>query len=405
MSNESVTNPQIDPFLRIRADKVTQLLDMVGELGLAVSGVTHHPGLAAVELEGFEMAAHRLDMLVREAQDMVSSLRLVPVGQVFRRMDRLVRDLSHQTGKIIEIQLEGEDVEIDKAVVDQLADPLMHLIRNSADHGLEKTTDRVKVGKPEKGKITLQAAQRGREVLIIVADDGRGLDREAILERARKRGLIPRDKEPSNAEIWNCIFQSGFSTASGVTNISGRGVGMDVVKKTIQDLRGRIEVNTQAGRGTQTTLIIPLSLAFLESLIVRTQDCLYAIPIDSVNEVFQPEESAIIRSSASGDVIIMRQGIAIPLVHLINGNDNQELTKIVVVIETSQGRIGLLMDEVIGQQQVVMKPLTGHLMNIRGGAGCALLSSGEVAIALDVEQLFEEIQTMDSHPTGQTGIN
>jgi len=392
MANDPVNNSPVDPYLRIRADKVTQLLDLVGELGLAVSGVSRHPGLVDLELEGFEMAAHRLDMLVREAQDMVSALRLVPVGQVFRRMERLVRDLSHQTGKSIEIHLEGEDVEIDKAVVDQLADPLMHLIRNSADHGLEKPEDRVKAGKTEKGRITLQAVQRGREVLIIVADDGRGLNREAILERAHKRGIIPLDKVPPDAEIWNCIFQSGFSTASAVTNLSGRGVGMDVVLNTIQSLRGRIEVNTQPGLGTQSTLIIPLTLAFLESLIVRTQSCLYAIPIDAVNEVFQPEESATIRSSASGDVMIMRQGIAIPLVNLINGKDNHKLTQIVVVVQTSRGRLGLLMDEVIGQQQVVMKPLTGHLMDIRGGAGCALLSSGDVAIALDVEQLIKENQ-------------
>ena len=405
MSNDPSTSPQIDPYLRIRADKVTQLLDMVGELGLAVSGVTRHPGLVNLELDGFEMAAHRLDLLVREAQDLVSSLRLVPVGQVFRRMDRLVRDLSHQTGKILEIQFEGEDVEIDKAVVDQLADPLMHLIRNSADHGLELPADRVKAGKSKKGKIILQALQRGREVLIVVADDGRGLNRGAILERARKRGLIAPDKEPSDAEIWNCIFQSGFSTASAVTNLSGRGVGMDVVQNTIQTLRGRIEVDTQAGLGTQTTLVIPLSLAFLESLIVRTEDCLYAIPIDSVNEVFQPEESTTIRSSASGDVMIMRQGTAIPIIHLVNGHNSQTLTKIIVVVQTSRGRLGLQMDEVIGQQQVVMKPLTGHLVNIRGGAGCALLSSGEVAIALDVEQLIKDNQTADSHPVGNAGIN
>jgi two-component system, chemotaxis family, sensor kinase CheA len=400
MSNEPAANLQVDPYLRIRAEKVTQLLDMVGEMGLAVSAVTHHPGLTDLELEGFEMAAHRLEMLVREAQDMVSSLRLIPVGQVFHRMDRLVRDLSRQTGKALEIQLEGEDVEIDKAVVDLLGDPLMHLIRNSADHGLEKPDDRVKAGKPEQGKITLKAAQRGREVLIIVADDGRGLNREAILERARSRGLLPRDKEPLDSEIWNCIFQSGFSTASAVTNLSGRGVGMDVVKNTIQALRGRIEVNTIPNQGTQTTLVIPLSLAFLESLIVRTQDCLYAIPIDAVNEVFQPDESEMIRSSASGDVMIMRQGIAIPLINLINEKDNRQLKQIVVVIQTSWGRLGLMMDEIIGQQQVVMKPLTGHLVKIRGGAGCALLSSGEVAIALDVEQLIKEKSAENSKQPG-----
>jgi two-component system, chemotaxis family, sensor kinase CheA len=247
--------------------------------------------------------------------------------------------------------------------------------------------------------------QRGREVLIIVSDDGRGLNREQILKRALEKGLVSATKQPTDQEIWNYIFQSGFSTASEVTTISGRGVGMDVVKNTINSLRGRIEINTRQGQGTQITLVIPLSLAFLESLIVRIQDCLYAIPIDAINEVFQLEESAAIRSSASGDVVVMRLGMAIPLIHLIDGSDNQKLAPIVVVLQTSQGRLGLQIDEILGQQQVVMKQLTGHLKKIRGGAGCALLSSGEVAIALDVEQLIKEDQARNSSPSGKTGTN
>ena len=349
------------------------------------------------------MAAHRLEILIHEAQDVVSSLRLVPVGQVFHRMERVARDLTHQTGKAFDIVLEGEDVEIDKAVVDQLGDPLMHLIRNSADHGLEQTADRAQAGKPDKGKITLQAAQRGREVLITVADDGRGLNRTAILNRAIQKGLISPDKPPSDQELWNCIFKSGFSTASSVTNLSGRGVGMDVVQTTIHSLRGRIEVKSWPGQGTLITLVIPLTLAFLESLIVRTGDCLYAVPIDAVNEVLQPDEQSTIRSSASGDIMIMRQGSSIPLISLNNQRSNQELTTIVVVAQTTHGKIGLLMDEVLGQQQVVMKPLTGHLKDIRGGVGCALLSSGEVAIALDVEQLFMNDKQAASRSTNSMG--
>ena len=388
MTFDPISPSTNDSFLRIRAEKVTQLLDLVGELGLSVMEITHHPALLGLELEGFDNSAHRLDILVHEVQDIVSSLRLIPVSQVFHRMERVARDLSHQTGKLFEMIMVGEDVEIDKAVVDQLADPLMHLIRNSADHGLESPEDRILQGKPEKGKLTLSAVQRGREVLITVADDGRGLNREVILERGRQRGLLPKNKEPNDQEIWSCIFQSGFSTVKQITNLSGRGVGMDVVQNTIRTLHGRIEISTKPGVGTQMTMVIPLSLAFLESMVVRTQDRLYAIPIDSVDEVFQPDQESILRSTASNEIMVMRQGKAIPLISLEESDDNHRLSNIIVVTNSPLGKLGLMMDEIIGQQQVVMKPLSGHLKNIRGGVGCALLSSGDVAIALDVESLL-----------------
>lgn len=394
---ENSTSPLLDQVLRIRAEKVTQLLDIVGELGLSVMEITRHPGLVDMELEGFESSAHRLELLVHEVQDIVSSLRLVPVGQVFHRMERVARDLSHQTGKQFDVLLVGEDVEIDKAVVDQLSDPLMHLIRNSADHGLESVEERARQGKPERGKITIQAVQRGREVLITISDDGRGLDRESILNRARERGLLAKDHEPTDQEVWNCIFQSGFSTVKEITNLSGRGVGMDVVRNTIRSLHGRIEIDTQPGKGTCMTLVIPLSLAFLESLIVRTADRLYAIPIESVQEVFQPQEAEVVRSSASKETSIIRQEKAIPL-RSLDGNDHDLSSgKVIVVVQTPLGMMGLKIDEVVGQQQVVMKPLSGHLKQIKGGAGCALLSSGDVAIALDVDSLFRNEGLAQSH--------
>ena len=388
MASYSVTNAQVDPYLRIRADKVTELLDLVGELGLAVSGVTHHPSLVGLEINGFETASHRLEMLVRETQDMVSALRLVPVGQVFHRMERVVRDLSHQTGKEISLITEGEDVEIDKAIVDQIGDPLMHLIRNSADHGLEIPDERERIGKNRKGTIRLIAAQHGREIHITVSDDGRGLNRDAILKRAYEKGLLREGSNLSDQEIWNCIFQSGFSTVKEISNLSGRGVGMDVVKNTINALRGRIEINTREGQGTDIKLIIPLTLAFFESMVIRKQNCLYTLPIDAVNEVLQltPEE---IIFTPNNEKLIMRQGVAIPLPELLDDVPGlQSDGKMIVIVQSLQGSIGLIIDEVIGQQQVVMKPLTGHLRDIRGGTGCALLSSGEVAIALDAELLL-----------------
>lgn len=399
MTAEPISSPQSDPYLRIKADKVSRLLDIIGELGLSALGVIHHPSINGLELEGFELASHQLERLIYETQDIVSSLRLVPLANVFHRMERVGRDLAHQTGKKFEMVLEGEDVEIDKTVVDKLADPLMHLIRNSADHALELPKERTALGKPERGKIVLKAVQHGRDVLISISDDGRGLNREAILKRARERGLIHPDAEPSDQEVWNCIFHSGFSTVKEITNLSGRGVGMDVVQNTIRSLHGRIEVDTHAGQGTQITLVIPLSLAFLDSMIVRSHDYLFAIAIDSVKEVFQLQFESIINDSASGKRMVMRQNKSVPLIDIGDGDsDSLSGTKIVVVTQTIQGDVGLLIDEVVDQQQVMMKPLSGHLNHIRGGVGCALLASGEVAIALDLDQLFNQ-ETRDNNQT------
>jgi two-component system, chemotaxis family, sensor kinase CheA len=387
-SSSSIHTPQTDPYLRVRSDKITQLLDLVGELGLSALEVTHHPSLSGLELNGYETAAHQLEMLVREVQDLVSSLRLVPIGQVFHRMERVARDLVHQTGKDFEISMEGEDIEIDKAIIDQLNDPLMHLIRNSADHGLEKADEREKVGKQIKGHIMLKATQRGRDVYITVEDDGRGLNRMEILKQARQKGLIREDEEPTDQEVWRFIFKSGFSTASEVTLLSGRGVGMDVVQNTIRSIRGRIEINTKPGLGTQITLVIPLSLAFFEGLVTRLGHCLYTIPIDMVSEVLQTNMNEITISSATDEIFVVRQDNLIPLVSLNTLKKRENLNNIIIVTQTPNGSFGLLMDEIIGQQQVIMKPLPGHLQNIRGGSGCALLSSGEVAIVLDTEQLL-----------------
>lgn len=397
------TNSAQETFLRIKANKVSLLLDLVGELGLITQAVTHHPALAELDLADFDVTTHRLELLVREVQDLTSSLRLVPIDELFRPMQRVVRDLSHETGKPIELILEGEETEIDKVVVDDLKDALMHLIRNAADHGLEAPADRAAAGKSEQGHITLTAAQKGQEIQISVADDGRGLNRAAIRKRAREAGLIGVDEEPDDATLWRYIFKAGFSTVTEVSNLSGRGVGMDVVQTTIQALRGRIALETQPGQGTRVTLSIPLTLAFLESMVVRSCQRLYAIPIEAVNEVFRPEAAQIVHASADSSELVRRQGSLVPVGRLqtIYGEADPTIGRIaaladqvIVVVQTSQGAFGLPVDEIIGEQQVVMKPLQGQLRGIRGGAGCALLSSGEIAIALDVENLRQSIHSV-----------
>lgn len=393
--------------LRVKASKVSLLLDLVGELGLTTLAVTHHPALQGLELGGFETASHQLELLVNEVQRLTADLRLVPVSGLFRPVQRIVHDLVRETGKQIELVTEGEETEIDKVLTDELKDPLMHLVRNAVDHGLEPSAERVAAGKPAQGRITLTAAQRGRDIHITVGDDGRGLDRQAILKKARQVGVVGANEEPPDATVWNCVFKAGFSTATRVTNLSGRGVGLDVVRSAVQALRGRIALETEPGKGTRVTLVIPLTLAFLESMVVRSQQRLFAIPIEVVQQVFRPEETQVVHNSADGSEMVRRQDALIPIHRLHTVEDlggieaegvgadsrNRSLAdQVVVTVQTAQGVLGLPVDEVVGEQQVVLKPLQGQLRGIRGGAGCALLSSGEIAVALDVENLVQGVQ-------------
>ena len=401
MSNETesdastASGAQQTAFLRVPADKVSRLMDIVGELGLSVSETINCPELQGLELDEFEKSAHRLKMIVREIQEISTELRQVEVGEVFRRMRRMIRELERQTNKKINLVLVGEDLEIDKVVVDRLYEPLVHIVRNSADHGLESTANRIAVGKPEVGTITLSATQVGGDINIIIADDGGGLHRERILARARERGLFGATEEPPNDVLWKVIFQPGFSTAEAVTNLSGRGVGMDVLNNTIKELRGRIAIHSETGVGARVTLSIPLTLAFLDSLVMRVGNRLYATPIDVVSEIFQPLDSQITHISAddSSEVVKVRDCF-IPICRLdeFYGEVTQEkiplISQIIVIFTTSQGQIGLPVDEIFDQQQVVMKPLPPSLGKIRASMGCALLGTGEVATVLDCEQLI-----------------
>lgn len=398
MSDNQAIISDNDTYLRIKSSKISHLLDMVGELGLIAAKVTDHPQLAGLELEGFEIAVHNLDLLIYELQDMASSLRLVPIDGVFKRMQRLVRDLAHQTGKAVDLVLEGEETEIDKVLLDQLHDPLMHIIRNAVDHGLELSSERFAVGKPERGQITLSAYQQGQEIKITIADDGRGLNREKILAKAQQRGLIGGEDNPNDATVWGFIFHSGLSTAQEISNLSGRGVGMDVVQTAIRALRGRITIDSQPGKGTCITLHIPLTLVFLDSLIFQLQNHLYAVPLDVVNEVIRPEVTQITYNPVGRDEMVRIREELIPVCRLSKFFDQANETKpmseqLIVVVHATNGSLGLVVDAVVGQQQVTMKSLDGHLKNIRAGAGCALLDTGEVAIVLDCEQLSQELVT------------
>lgn len=384
-------------LLRVSSDKIGRLMDLVGELSLSVSETIGSPDLAGLDLSEFEGAAHRLSMIVREVQDAATELRLVPVDEVFRRLKRMVRELERETGKKIDLAIEGEETAIDKLVADRLYDPLLHVVRNSADHGLEPPGERLAAGKTEAGRILLSAQQVGSDVRIRVADDGRGLSRDRILAKARERGFFGPDEEPDPGALWKVIFEPGFSTAEAVTTLSGRGVGMDVLNTTMKDLRGRIVVDSAAGQGTTVTLHIPVSLAFLDSILLRLGRQMFTVPVEDIAEIVKPAQADVVMMSAGGGREMLRlRGRSIPVCRLERFYRGAEAEakplwdKVAIVFNTASGSIAVPVDEVLDRQQVVMKPLTGALSNVRASWGCALLGSGDVAIVLDCERLAAE---------------
>lgn len=383
-------------LMRVSSDKISRLMDLVGELSLSVSETVQSPDLTGLQLTNFDAAVHRLNMIVREVQDAATELRLVPIDDVFRRLRRMVRELERQTGKSIEMDIEGGDTAIDKLVADRLYDPLLHVVRNSADHGLEPPEERLAAGKSAQGRILLSAAQVGSEVRITVADDGRGLSRDRILKKAREKGFFGPDEEPEPAALWKMIFEPGFSTAETVSNLSGRGVGMDVLNSTMQALRGRIGVDSAAGQGTRVALHIPVSLAFLDCIILRLGQQLFAVPIDVVSEIAKPAREDLIGISADvGSEMFRQRGAYIPICRLDHfyGTDMRRGTTsaeaVLVVFNTTSGLIAVPVDEILDRQQVVMKPLVGRLAKVRASWGCALLGTGEVALVLDCERLAQ----------------
>jgi two-component system chemotaxis sensor kinase CheA len=382
-------------FLRIDARKVSMIMDLAGEIGLASSAVTQHAELAGQELEGFQAAAHKLEMLIRELQTEVSGMRLVPVAGVFSRMKRVVRDTARRTGKQVELVLLGEDTEIDKVMVDALHDPLVHMLRNAIDHGVELPEARLAAGKPASGTVILEASHQGGEVVVTISDDGRGLDREKILARGRERGLVAADAALRDDEIFDLIFQPGFSTKDTIDELSGRGVGMDVVKTTIEGLRGRVAVRSNPGRGSRMSLSVPLTLAFVEAMVVRERDRLFAVPIERVHEVFKADARQLARSSADGQTLVRVRDALVPVLwlHRYYGEADrpEDLAtlegRVIVVVQTSHGDLALPVDGLLGNQQLMLKPLRGVLSGVRAAAGCGMMRSGDVAVTLDCEQL------------------
>jgi len=378
-----------DASIRVQASKVDMLINLVGELVItqamlkAVGGSVE--GAAAERLlAGLET----LERNTRDLQEAVISVRMLPVDAVFKRFPRLVRDLAGRLGKQVNLKTFGESTELDKGLIEKISDPMVHLVRNAIDHGIETTEDRIKAGKDPIGTITLAASHQGGNIIIEVSDDGKGLNRERILAKAREKG-IPIADNPTDAEVWNLIFAPGFSTADAVTDLSGRGVGMDVVRRNIQSLGGETLLESALGKGTKVTVKLPLTLAILDGMTVGVGDEVYVLPLGYVIESMKPAAENVRTVSGEGRVLKVR-GEYLPMVHLGEhfGMRGQERPPITVIVEGDGQKLALEVDELIGQQQVVVKSLETNYRRIDGISGATILGDGRVALILDVPGLI-----------------
>jgi len=389
-----VTAGKLKETLKVDADRLDRLVDTIGELVIAESMVSQSEELRAIASTELLRHLQQLDKITRELQEMGTSLRMVPVRQTFQKMARLVRDLSKKAGKPIEFFMSGEDTELDKTVVDRIGDPLVHMVRNAVDHGIESDPEeRVKAGKPRSGQIQLRAFHKGGSIFIEIEDDGRGLDCESILAKAKERGLVRDGDSMSEKEIYNLIFEPGFSTATKVTDVSGRGVGMDVVRKNIEALRGQVEIRSERGKGSVFTLRLPLTLAIIDGMVVRVGPERYIIPTLSIVRSIKPSKGELTAVLGRGEVLRVQDQL-IPLYRLSNlfqieGAEIDPLKALVVVVEDDGKHAGLMIDELLGQQQIVIKSLGEMMRDSPGISGGAIMPDGRVGLILDVSSLIK----------------
>ncbi len=385
--------------IRVDTDKIDKLINLVGELVITQSMLSDLG--ARFEITQMPLLLERMAQLehnTREIQERVMGIRMLPIGTAFSRFPRLVRDLSAKAGKKIQLVLSGEETELDKTVIESIGDPLTHLVRNSADHGLEMPEERLDNNKPELGTIRLNAFHSGGSICVTVEDDGRGLNRDKILAKAIKQGLIEEHEKLSDEQIWPLIFKPGFSTAEKVTDISGRGVGMDVVKRNIEGLGGAVSIKTALGKGTVFTLKLPLTLAIIEGMTVRVGKETYIVPLLSILESIQPKAGTIKTVVGKGELLDVRNTY-LPMMRLYDVFSLQpeyiDPTKaILMILETEGEQVAVMVDEILGQQQVVIKSMEQNFRKIDGIAGATILGDGTVGFILDVRGLIEMSRRM-----------
>ena len=392
----AASEPRVDgsspATVKVDTRKLDSLVDLVGELAIVQSMIHQDPQLQGRSNERLNRNLAQLLRITGQLQTESMAMRLVPIRQTFKRMSRLVRDLSRKSGKALELVVSGEDTELDRKVVEEISDPLMHMLRNSVDHGIEDPETRRRAGKPPQGRLSLSAYHKGGNVIIAVADDGCGLDTEKLQQRAVAQNLFEPGAIPSEAEIHALIFRPGFSTASEVTDISGRGVGMDVVRRNVETLRGRIEIRSQPGIGTTFFIKLPLTLATVEGLILGVGDQRFVLPTFSVRESLRPAPDRIHRVPGQGWLVQVR-GDLLPLARLadlfgIGGAVTEPSDSVVVVLEDDLQCLALMVDELLGKQEIVIKSLGEALVSISGVAGAAILADGRISLILDAGGLM-----------------
>jgi len=398
--NDSATRSET-MAVKVDTAKLDYLVDMAGEMVIAESLVRHDAELGALKSQKLQRKIAQLTRITAELQKTAMAMRLVPIGPLFRRMARLVRDLSRQFGKRVEMETQGDQIELDRNIVEELADPLMHMVRNALDHGLEPPEERQAHGKNPTARLLLKAQHQAGQVVIEISDDGRGLNRERIQSKAIERGLIAAGDGLADTEIYNLIFLPGFTTAAEVTNVSGRGVGMDVVRRHIEKLRGRIEIRSTPGSGSTFLLKLPLTLAIIDGLVVGVGEERYIVPLFAVREMFRPAPETIWTVQQRDEMALVR-GSLMPVLRLyrrfrVAPRSEDPLQSVLVVAEVEGQRFCILVDELIGKQEVVIKTLGEMFRNVAGVAGGAILGDGRVGLILDLDRLFKEKSADAAH--------
>ncbi len=392
----------VDSTIRVDVERLDNLMNLVGELVLGRNRLAQIVG--NIRLAGGLDSEHQelvdtttqIDFITAELQNAVMKTRMVQIGRIFNKFPRLIRDLSREFNKEIELVTEGEETELDKSVIEEISDPLVHLIRNAVDHGIETPEEREKLGKPRKGKVVLRAGHEGNHIVIEIEDDGRGIDPEKIKAKAVEKGIITPEeaREMSVNEAYNLIFMPGFSTAQKLTSVSGRGVGMDVVKTNITKLNGMIAVQSEVGKGTRFILKLPLTLAIIQGLLVRVAEEIFAVPLSSVIEVVRTTREDV--NSIKGEEVIRLRDSVLPLIHIkdVYGVPGETRTDrfYTVVVGIGNRRYGLIVDDMLGQKEIVIKPLGAYLEDTPGIAGSTILGDGRVIMILDIGEMLKLVR-------------
>lgn len=392
--------PKKQSIISVNVEKMDMLMDLIGEIVIAEAVVLQNPDLKVpgLELSNFNKASAQLSKITTELQEVIMSMRMMPLTNTFQKMKRIVFDISRKLNKEVELEVIGENTEVDKNIIEHISDPLMHLVRNSMDHGIEENSGaRRAAGKPEKGKLLLEAKNEGGKVYISVTDDGRGMDKEKLFAKAQSSGVIGMDKTISDyteSEIYRFITLPGFSTKEEVTEYSGRGVGMDVVMKDIQAIGGRLDIDSTLGYGSEMTLVIPLTLAIINGIVVQVGVSSFVLETSSVKEFLRFSKDALVEEP-SGDEFIVIRGECFPFIRLnqrfrLSDSDEDKDDGIVVVLEHEGKQVCILIDKLLQEQEIVVKPIPSYIKKVKGLSGCTQLGDGSIALIIDIAGLIQD---------------